>query len=274
MAENKPVNQTEYEEAKPRRGSELVRGITSLGEKAIDIVLPPQTLFRPHRGERQSGAAQSWADVRFLDEPCCTSCGFPFEFDTPDLKDGLASLCGRCAAKSPAYDHVRAAFAYDDASRSLVLRFKHGGETEGVPMFARQMQRAGRRLLSGADVFMPVPLHRRRLLKRRFNQSALLARAISKQTQLPLDTNSLFRKRHTPTQGGQTFTGRKRNVRGAFGIRSQAELSGKHIVLIDDVMTTGATLESCARTLKRAGAKRVDAIVLARVVKAAAVTTL
>lgn len=273
MAENKPVNQTEYEDARFRRGPELVNRIKSLGEKAIDIVLPPQTLFRPQRGNIQSGAAQSWADVRFLDEPCCMSCGFPFEFDTPGLKDGLASICGRCAAKSPSYDHVRAAFTYDDASRSLVLRFKHGGETEGVPMFARQMQRAGRRLLSEADVLMPVPLHRRRLLKRRFNQSALLARAISKQMQLPLDTNSLFRKRHTPSQGGQTFDGRKRNVSGAFGIRPQAKLRGKHIVLIDDVMTTGATLESCARTLKRAGAKRVDAIVLARVVKPATVPT-
>ena len=273
MAENKPVNQTERQDVKLRRGAELVNTIKSLGEKAIDIALPRQTLFRPQRGDVTSGAAQSWADVRFLDEPCCKICGFPFEFDASDLKDGLASICGRCAAKPPAYDHVRAAFTYDEASRSLVLRFKHGGETEGVPMFARQMQRAGRRLLSAADVLIPVPLHKRRLLKRRFNQSALLARAISKQMQLPLDTNSLFRKRHTPTQGGQSFAGRKRNVSGAFGIRPQAELSGKHIVLIDDVMTTGATLESCARTLKRAGAKRVDAIVLARVVKPAMVPT-
>ena len=269
MAENKPVMQNEIIRSRTKLGVTF----KTAGIKLLDIVLPPQPLFRPQRGELQAGTARNWADVRFLDEPCCVSCGFPFDFDTPNLRGANTATCGRCAAKTPAYDHVRAAFAYDDASRSLVLRFKHGGETEGVAMFAKQMARAGRRLFDGADIVMPVPLHSRRLLKRRFNQSALLARAVSKNIALPLDTESLFRRRHTPTQGGQTFLGRKRNVSGAFGVRSGANLKGKHIILIDDVMTTGATLESCARTLKRAGVSRVDAIVLARVVKAATIPT-
>lgn len=243
-----------------------------IGLRAVNTILPPQPPFRPQRGAIGTLAAENWADVRFLDEPCCHFCGFPFDFNAPALT-GQTPSCGRCAAKTPAYDRARAAFAYDDASRSLVLRFKHGGETEGVAMFARQMQRAGRRLLSGADILMPVPLHRRRLLKRRFNQSALLARAISKQSGLKLDTDSLLRSRHTPSQGGQSFIGRKRNVSGAFTVTSGADIKGRHIILIDDVMTTGATLEACARTLKRAGAVQVDAIVLARVVKAASVPT-
>ena len=247
--------------------------LRQIGRRAADIVLPPQPLFRPQRGESRENGAQSWADVHFLDEPCCHYCGFPFDFDIPNLSPTAQPACGRCAAKKPAYDRARAAFVYDKASRSLVLRFKHGGETEGVRMFAQQMQRAGRNILQGADILVPVPLHRRRLIKRRFNQSALLARALSKQSGLPFDTNCLLRKRNTISQGGQSAAGRRRNVSGAFFVRAGPQLRGKHVVLIDDVMTTGATLEACARTLKRAGAKQVDAIVLSRVVKPAAVTT-
>lgn len=247
--------------------------LRQFGQSLTDIILPPQPLFRPQRGVHDYGAAESWADVRFLDEPCCDYCGFPFEFETSELTLSAAPCCGRCAGRKPSYDRARAAFVYDAASRSLVLRFKHGGETEGVTMFAQQMLRAGRKLTNGAQVIMPVPLHSRRLMKRRFNQSALLARAISKQSGIALETDSLLRKRHTPSQGRQSYVGRRRNVSGAFKISPKAQLRGKSVLLIDDVMTTGATLESCARTLKRAGAKRVDAIVLSRVVKPSTLPT-
>ncbi len=254
-----------------------------IGAQLVDLILPPQALFRTVRGagrgvRRSIGenedaspislSAQSWADVDFLDEPCCYICGFPFDF-----KHGPKALCGRCVGKAPSYDRARAAFAYNQASRALVLRFKHGGETEGVAMFARQMQRAGRHLLESADVLVPVPLHYSRRIKRRFNQSALLARALSKRTGIALDTEGLMRARATPSQGGQTASGRRRNVQGAFCLRPKADFTGKHVVLVDDVMATGATLESCARTLKRGGAKNVDALLLSRVVKPAAIPT-
>lgn len=245
-----------------------------LGQSVVDIVLPQQALFRPQRGFAGAEQAQSWADVHFLDEPCCYACGFPFDFQSVSpAESALADVCGRCAARPPAYNRARAAFVYNDASRALVLRFKHGGDTEGVTMFAVQMQRAGRRLLTTADKLVPVPLHTRRLVKRRFNQSALLARAISKNTAIALETDTLLRHRHTPSQGGQSFVGRKRNVSGAFKVKDPERIKGQHVVLIDDVMTTGATLESCARTLKRAGASHVDALVLSRVVKPATVPT-
>lgn len=259
MAKNKPFINMQW--------------LRPIGKHFVDVVLPPQPLFRPQRGHPDLGAAESWADIRFLDEPCCELCGFPFDFKLTELNKAETAFCGRCAAKRPAYDRARAAFVYDDASRSLVLRFKHGGETEGVAMFAKQMRRAGRRLIEGADVIIPVPLHSRRLARRRFNQSALLARAVSSQSGVPFDSNSLLRKRYTPSQGGQSYVGRRRNVSGAFTVKSESKLRGKSIILIDDVMTTGATLESCARTLKRAGASRVDAIVLSRVVKPSTVPT-
>ncbi len=233
----------------------------------VDIVLPPQSLVTGHI--RDAGADGGiWSKVNFLDEPCCRLCGFPFEFD-----QGSDMLCGRCAVKKPAYDMARAAFQYDDVSRSMVLEFKHGGRTQGLAAFAAHMRRAGRAFLPEADALIPVPLHYSRRIKRRYNQSALLGRSLARISVPDFNPDSLVRERATQTQGGKSASGRRRNVQGAFAIREghKNRLAGAHIVLIDDVMTTGATLESCARTLKRAGAKRVDALVLARVVKAAAI---
>ena len=237
--------------------------------RAIDIVLPPQSLIT---GSLETGGIEGdiWAKVKFLDEPCCDCCGFPFEFD-----EGDKALCGRCIIKRPAYDMARAGFEYDEVSRALVLGFKHGGRTEGLHMFAGHMRRSGRKCLEGADYIVPVPLHVSRRIKRRYNQSALLARALAKISDPIFDPDILWRHRATATQGGRSASNRRRNVQGAFKVRDAAKerVKGAKIVLIDDVMTTGATLEACARTLKRAGAAQVSALTLARVVKAATLPT-
>ena len=248
---------------------EITPHVKDLAARVIDTLLPPQSLMT---GSLETGGIESelWAQVKFLDEPCCYICGFPFEFD-----EGLKALCGRCSVKRPAYDMARAGFEYDDHSRPLVLGFKHGGRTEGLRMFAGHMRRAGRLCLDSADFLVPVPLHYKRRIKRRYNQSALLARALAKISAPIFDPDILERTRSTPTQGGRSASGRRRNVQGAFRVRDAAydRLEGSEVVLIDDVMTTGATLESCARTLKRAGAKQVTALTLARVVKAATLPT-
>ena len=204
----------------------------------------------------------------------CYSCGFPFEYAPIEKalsKDDI--ICAGCAAYKPAYDRARASIAYDDYSRELILSFKHGGRTEAVDMFALQMKRAGHDILDTANVLIPVPLYPLRLIKRRYNQSAILARALAKHTGIAANYDILYRKRATETQGGKTAEGRRRNVQGAFGLRSNTEIQGSNVILIDDVMTTGATLEACARTLKRGGAARVDALTLPRVVKGAMVPT-
>lgn len=230
---------------------------------AVDIILPPQSwinrsdLIVTPRGDH-------WDDIRFIDEPCCVCCGFPFAFDS-----GLEPTCGDCLTKPPVFSRARSAFVYDENSRGLVLGFKHGGRTENLSMFAAQMIRAGRNLLPDADLIVPVPLHPRRLIKRRFNQAALLAAPVARRSGLKVAAHILRRTRATPSQGEQTAKGRLRNVQGAFAVpgRYKAELKGKRVVLIDDVMTTGATLSACARTLKRAGASHIDVLTLARTVR-------
>ncbi|MCC5980380.1 MAG: ComF family protein [Oceanicaulis sp.] len=184
-------------------------------------------------------------------------------------------MCGPCAARVPAFDTARSAFVYTPESRQLVLSLKHGGRVDGLAAFGGWMKRAGADVLDGADLLVPVPLHGQRLRKRRFNQSLLLARALTRLTGIRTDPHMLVRTRATPSQGGRSAKGRRRNVAGAFRVRAgrKPRLEGAHIVIIDDVYTTGATLEACARALKRAGAARVDALTLARVVKPADVIT-
>ena len=239
--------------------------LTTAGGAVIDTLLPPQELLGL---EADPIARRMWADVSFLDAPWCEACGFPFEYAAPG-----SSLCARCAVRQPAFDRARAAMAYDEGSRALILSFKHGGRTEGLASFAAQMRRAGRDILGDADLLIPVPLHPTRLIKRRYNQAVLLARALAKITPADFAPDVLFRTKRTESQGGFNARARVENVRGAFSVKNAAQIKDRRLVLIDDVFTTGATLESCARTLKRAGAAQVDGICLARVAKAAALPT-
>ena len=232
---------------------------------AADLVLPRRCLScgMPVSGE---GAlcADCWPSVRFLGPPLCAACGYPFEFDP-----GADSLCGACVADQPVFDRARSVFVYDSASRGPLLAFKHADRTDAAPTFARLMATAAAELIDEADFIVPVPLHRRRLLARRFNQSALLALALSRETSVEAIPNLLLRRRHTPSQGGLSASARRRNVTGAFAVRQEIveRAQGARILLVDDVYTTGATVGACTAVLLRAGAVAVDVITLARVVR-------
>jgi ComF family protein len=234
------------------------------GAVVLDALLPPQCLScRTEVAEPGVLCPTCWGAIRFLGPPQCAVCGMPFELPSPD-----GALCAACLGSRPAFDAARAVFRYDEGSRGLILSFKHGDRTEAAPAFGLWLARAGGELIARADLIAPVPLHWTRLFRRRYNQSALLAQSLAKTSGVPVALDLLRRRRATPSQGRLSRSGRRRNVQGAFevGREKRARLTGRRVLLIDDVLTTGATVEACSATLLRAGAASVDVLTLARVV--------
>jgi len=234
-------------------------------QKGLDFLLPPLCFSCRAPVEVQGGlCARCWSGLRFITKPYCTSCGFPFAHEMPA---GL--VCGSCHSYPPVFARARAAVGYDIGSRPVILSFKHGERTEGLATLAGWLKNAGGDLLEECDVIIPVPLHPRRLFKRRFNQSALLARALGETTGKAVDVFSLKRKKNTRSQGGLNARQRRQNVRAAFMVPrdKRPAIKGQRVLLIDDVMTTGATAENCTRALNAAGAEKVLVLTLARVVE-------
>ncbi len=240
--------------------------VAQLGVKAAGMLLDALLPGRCMRcgavvGDQGALCTGCWQRIGFIGDPLCDRCGEPFDLD----RSG-AALCVPCMTDPPIYGRARAVFRYDEASRPLVLRFKHGDRTGAGPYFARWMARAGAGLLADADLVVPVPLHRWRLWRRRYNQAALLGMALAKQANRPCLPDALERARATPSQGTLGRGQRARNVQGAFRLRRPEAVAGRKVLLVDDVLTTGATIGECARTLLRGGAQRVDVLTLARVV--------
>jgi ComF family protein len=241
-------------------------GLIAAGRRALDLILPP-TALDGGAAISPGLSADAWARVAFIDDPACDGCGSPFEYDP-----GFGERCAACMARPKAFSRGRAACLYDEHSRELVLQFKHADRTDLSGLFAKWLSRSARELIEEADAVVPVPLHRLRLLRRRYNQAAEIARPLAREAGLDYLPDALIRKRRTASQGGRSAGGRRRNVQGAFVVPDGRKrlVEGRRILLIDDVLTTGATAEACARALKAAGAADVTFAVVAKVKEAAA----
>lgn len=241
--------------------------VGALWRGALDLLFPPQTIDGGPRPLAGGFSGEAWSRIRFLDGPVCDGCGAPFEYDP-------GARCAACVARPRAFDAARAACLYDETSRDPILKLKHADRVDLAPMLARWISRSARELIEAADAIAPVPLHPLRLLRRRYNQAAEIARPLGELTGTPYLPDALVRRRATPTQGGRSGSGRRRNVAGAFEVPKarRAQVASLRILLVDDVLTTGATAEACARALKAAGAARVDLAVVARVQEAAGLT--
>lgn len=256
----------------------LARMPVALLGRAIDTVLPPQCPACDRIVDSDDRfCADCFGQARFILEPCCHQCGVPF---ASDAIGGTRMRCADCLERPPPWDEARAAFVYDAFSRRLVLSLKHADRTENARVLGGHMARAGATLLDRADLLVPVPLHRTRLLSRRYNQSVLLCRGVlrahvatggARAPSPTLLTDALVRVRATRKLPGSGPSARARELAGAIAVRPShaAAIEGRRVVVVDDVLTTGATAGECAQALRAAGAASVALLVAARTLRPA-----
>jgi ComF family protein len=230
---------------------------------ALDFALPPLCPgCRGVLGHTGGLCAACWSKLAFIAPPYCERLGTPFGYDP-----GPGVLSTEAVSNPPAFARARAAVRYDDIASALVHALKYGDRLDLAPTMGRWMAQAGRALTEQADALVPVPLHWRRLWARRFNQSAMLAATISAESGVPIAAGALKRVKATVQQVGLSRAERGDNIQGAFRVpdEGKAAVLGRRLILIDDVLTSGATVEGCARALLRAGAANVDVLIFARV---------
>lgn len=240
------------------------RGLRQGGGFLADLIMPPVCVACHARlVSRDAVCAPCWRGVHFIRPPVCDRLGVPLPFDT-----GGPMISAAAAADPPEYDRCRAVARYAGTMRRLIHDFKFHDRHDARRLFGRWLAEAGAEFLSDpAALLVPVPLSRLGLFRRQFNQAAILAHEIRRVTGREAAPLALVRARRTARQVGLTRAQRRRNVRGAFAVpeREKARIAGRPVILVDDVVTTGATVRACARALRRAGASRVDVLALALV---------
>ena len=243
----------------------LTRAAAWIARRALDAVLPPECVACGGPvGTQGQLCATCFGTMTFITEPCCRRCGVPF---ASAALAGADRVCAPCQARPPVFHQARAALLYDGGVRRLILPFKHADQTAMAQTLAPHMVRAGADLLARADVLVPVPLHRLRLFRRRYNQAAELAKVIGRLTGVPVALDALVRHRATPSLDHRGARERRALLDGAFAVRPSrsAVIEGRAVLLIDDVMTSGATADACSSALRESNARTTDVLVAARV---------
>ena len=242
--------------------------LSGLLEGAIGLLYPAQC---PGCGAPAGGAGNlcpaCWAEAEFIAGPACTGCGAPLP--GMGVEEAEGACCDACAALPRPWQGARAALVYRGTGRRLALALKHGDRADLATVLGRWLAEAAAPLIRPGMVVVPVPLHPRRLLRRRYNQAGLLASVLARQQRLELRPGALSRRRHTPMQGHGTIEARFANLRDAMAVpaRQAAHLRGRSVLLVDDVMASGATLSAATEALLDAGAASVSVAVLARAVR-------
>jgi ComF family protein len=241
----------------------VLRSLARPFETAIGLLAPAQCLSCRQRIMLNAAlCAECWRELMLIEDPCCDRLGIPFPYD-----QGGELLSPGAIANPPDWDRLRAATIFGPVSRHLIHALKYRDRHEAALLMSRLMLRAGQPLLDGADVIVPVPLHRWRLWTRRFNQAALLARAVCRASHVSYRPELLVRHRLTQQQALLRHRDRMKNVRQAFRVPARwiPAVEGRNIILVDDVLTTGATAGAATKALKDAGARRVDVLTFALV---------
>ncbi len=234
-------------------------------QTALHVLYPPRCLSCGVVVDSDFGLCSAcWRETPFIEGLCCDTCGVPL----PGQSD-IAVQCDTCLALARPWDQGRAALEYRDIGRKLVLGLKHGDRHDIVRPAARWMARAARPILRDGMLIAPIPLHWLRLLKRKFNQSALLANALAKETGLDCCPDLMQRHRHTPVLDGKGLDQRFATLDAALSLhpRRRHRIAGRPVLIVDDVMTSGATLAAAADICRAGGASHIAVLVLARVAK-------
>lgn len=233
--------------------------------KFINLLMPPRCLnCGVHVDEPYNICGECWGKLTFISQPHCVTCGVTMpESASPEAE------CLECIEHPPLFAKARAALEYNEHSTPLITRLKYSDQLQLAPLLTRWMEAAGKQLIPQADMIVPVPLHWTRLFTRKFNQAAILAQMLAQKSGKLYVPELLQRRRRTPPQARLTKSQRLKNVQGAFALHKRTkseDIKDKVILLIDDVMTTGATIRACAKILKKSGAKKVFVLTAARTV--------
>ena len=243
---------------------EITTFVSSVFKNMVDFVFPSTCPCCDKAIEsHQLFCDKCFHQITFIKKPMCYRCGQPLLLEKAKGK----VLCPDCLKKRPLYDIARAAFIYDSASKASILKLKYTDRMEYAYPLVELLYQAGCDLFSKTDIIMPVPMHWRRRLKRKYNQADLLGRLLAKKTHILYSSKNLIRSRHTEVQENKTLSERNKNVKDAFCIKKPQEIQNKTILLIDDVFTTGATVSNCAKALKKDGAKAVYVLTIAKTLK-------